>query len=134
MVRLVFDTSVLLAHSNDEARADEVEKWLERLRDGDVTGLISAATVAEFIEHITRAHDKKTAINSLEYLKQTGLVVMEVTEEIARLAGPAKVMHPALSTADALIVTTAHVQDATLFTFDKGFWGVGGVDVIGIDK
>ena len=133
MVRIVFDTSALLAHSNDESNADDVEKQLKKLIDCENTGIISAVTVSEFTEKVTRNSDRKTALNALNLLEESGIVVMEVTEEIARLSGPLKAQYPRLSTADAIIIATAYINKAKLFTFDKGFLGIGGVDIMGLD-
>jgi predicted nucleic acid-binding protein len=133
MARLVFDTSVLVTATNKESRYLEVKDWLRKVAEGDVTGLISAVTVSEVTEKITRVDGRKNALNAIDYLKEAGLVVMEVTEEIARLSGPLKAQFPQLSTADAIIISTAFVNKATLYTLDKGFWGIGGADVMGLD-
>jgi predicted nucleic acid-binding protein len=132
MARIVFDTSVLISYTNNEPSADEVDRWLNKVAEGEVGGLISAAAVAELMERWSRARSREEALKLLESFKETGLVVMEVTEEIAKLAGPLKAKFSQLSTADAMIVSTAYVNKAKLYTFDKGFCGIGGVDIIGI--
>ena len=133
MVRVVFDTSAILSGALKQKGFEEVKKWLNKVAEGEATGLISAATVCEIFTKLTSVGEKDDAIILLDRLKKSGLVVMDVTEDMARLAGPLKAQFPQLSTADALIATTAYVHKATLFTFDKGFYGIGGVDVIGIN-
>lgn len=71
-------------------------------------------------------------MKALDYLKRSCFVVLDVNEEIAKLSGPLKAKFPRLSTADAIIISTAYANDAKLYTFDKGFYGIGGVDIIGI--
>jgi len=132
MARIVFDTCVLVSYINADAKAESVGEVLNEVADGKVTGLISTAAVCEFLEKVTRVHNREIAIEALNDLKELGLVVMEVTEEIAKLAGPLKAKFSQLSTADAIIASTAYVNDAKLYTFDKGFHGIGGVDIIGI--
>jgi predicted nucleic acid-binding protein len=132
MVRLVLDTSVLLEYARDQPGAEDVEKWLKKGANGEATLLVSAMTVCEIMEKLTRVDKTETALNFLDCLKESAVVVMDVTEEIARLAGPVKARNPKLSTADALIMTTAYVHKAKLYTFDKGFWGMGGVDLMGL--
>jgi predicted nucleic acid-binding protein len=132
MARIVFDTSVLFAYMFKEPSFEEVKVRINRIAEGEDAGLISAVTVAELFERITRTGGKDIALKTLERIKMSGFVVMDVTEEIAKLAGPLKAKFPHLSTADAIIMSTAYANDAKLFTFDKGFYGIGGVDVIGI--
>jgi predicted nucleic acid-binding protein len=132
MAQIVFDTSVLLASAFDEPKAGEVEKRMESIAGGTDLGLISAVTVAEFFEKASRAGRRELAIKFFETLKESGFFIADITEDIAKLAGPLKARFPQLSTADALIATTAYVNKAKLFTYDKGFWGVGGIDLIGI--
>jgi len=134
MVLIVFDTSVLIAYGLREPGFEEVKKWLNAVADGEAAGLISAVTVCELLEKFTRINGTEVAIKALDLLKRSGVVVMEVTERIARLAGPLKARYPQLSTADAIIMATAHVNKAALYTLDKGFWGVGGVELMGIGE
>ena len=83
-------------------------------------------------DYACRRGRRDIASEFLESLKVSGIFVTEVTEEIAKLAGPLKAKFPQLSTADAIIATTAYINKAKLYTFDKGFYGIGGVDIIGI--
>lgn len=133
MARIVFDTSVLLAHAFDEPTADEVEGELNKIADREDIGLVSAVAVAELFEKITRVSSEALAIRFLEQIKMSGLVVMDVTEEIAKLSGPLKAKFPQLSTADAIIMSTAYANKAKLYTFDKGFWGIGEVEIMGVE-
>ena len=134
MARIVFDTSVLVSLTNGEPSATEVAEWLNKVADGEVGGLVSAATIAELMEKWCRSRSRSDALNILESLKESGIVVMDVTEEIAKLAGPLKTKFPQLSTADAIIMSTAYVNNAKLYTFDKGFYGISGVEVMGLKE
>jgi len=132
MANIVFDTSVLLASAFDEPKAGEVVKHIKSVADGEDFGLISTVTIAEIFDYACRRGRRDIASEFLESLKVSGIFVTEVTEEIAKLAGPLKAKFPQLSTADAIIATTAYINKAKLYTFDKGFYGIGGVDIIGI--
>lgn len=134
MTRIVFDTSVILSYTLREPRSGGVKEWLRRVAKGEAIGLVSTVTVCEIFEKLARVNNKEAAIILLDRLKRSGIVVMEVTEEIARLAGPLKVQFPQLSTADAIIFSTAVVNKAVLYTFDRAFQQIGGVDVIGIEE
>lgn len=132
MACIVFDTSVLVSLTNGEPSAGEVGEWVNKVTTGEVLGLISAATITELMEKWCRVRSRSDALTLFESLKESGLVVVDVTEEIAKLAGPLKAKFPQLSTADAIIMSTAYVNKAKLYTFDKGFYGIGGVDVMGV--
>ncbi len=134
MVLIVFDTSVLISYGLCEPGYEEVKKWLSAVADGQAAGLISSVTVCELLEKFTRVNGAEVAIKALDHLKRSGIAVVGVTEEIVRLAGPLKARNPQLSTADAIIMATARAKKATLYTLDKGFWGIGGVDVMGIGE
>lgn len=133
MVRIVLDTSVILSYAFREPGFEQVKDWLNKVAEGEATGLLSTITVCELFEKLARINKKEEALLLLDRLKRSGIVVMEVTEEIARLSGPLKAKFPVLSTADAIILSTAFVNKATLYTFDRGFWGIGGVDVMGVE-
>jgi predicted nucleic acid-binding protein len=132
MARIVFDTSVLVAATNKERRYLEVKENVEKVRNGGDIGLISAVTICELFAKFTKGDDRTIAMKALDYLKRSCFVVLDVNEEIAKLSGPLKARFPQLSTADAIIISTAYANDAKLYTFDKGFYGIGGVDIIGI--
>jgi predicted nucleic acid-binding protein len=51
---VVFDAEALLAFSFDEPGAGEVERWLDRVYDGDRDGYITTINLAEFRYVATR--------------------------------------------------------------------------------
>lgn len=132
MARIVFDTSVLVTATNKERRYLEVKKGVEKVRNGEDIGLISSVTICELFAKFTKGDDRTIAVKALDYLKRSCFVVLDVNEDIAKLAGSLKAKSPQLSTADSIIMSTAYANGAKLYTFDKGFYGIGGVDIIGI--
>jgi len=131
MSRIVFDTSVILAYSNDQPEGDEVSGWLRKVSAGEWQGLISAATVTEIFDLLSQEHSEELAIILLEYLKDIGIGVVEIDEGLARLAGEL-MSDCGLGTTDSLVLATALKEKAVLYTLDDSFEGLGGVDVIGI--
>ena len=142
MSRIVFDTSVILAYSNDQPEGDEVSGWLRRVSAGEWQGLISAATVAEIFDLLSEKNNEEIAIILINYLKDIGISVVDVDEELARLAGelmsgrgfpgPPGQSDRRLGTTDALVFATAMKKKAVLYTLDDSFDGLGGVDIIGV--
>jgi predicted nucleic acid-binding protein len=51
---VIFDAESLLAFSFDEQGAGEVERWLDRVYDGELDGYISTVNLAEFRYIATR--------------------------------------------------------------------------------
>lgn len=70
---VVFDAEPLLAFSFDEPGADEVERWLDRVYDGEVDGYISTINLAEFRYIATRKTSTERADSHIGNLRDMGL-------------------------------------------------------------
>jgi len=72
-MRVVFDAEPLLAFSFDEPGAEEVERWLDLVYDGEVDGYISTINLAEFRYIVTRNASAEQADAHIDALRDMGL-------------------------------------------------------------
>lgn len=70
---VVFDAEPLLAFSFDEQGAGEVERWLDRVYDGELDGYISTINLAEFRYIATRETSAEQADAHIGYLRDMGI-------------------------------------------------------------
>ena len=75
---VVFDAEALLALSFDEQGAGEVERWLDRVYDGDCDGYISTINLAEFRYIATRKTSVEKADAHIDDLRDMGVAVYNV--------------------------------------------------------
>lgn len=77
---VVFDAEALLAFSFNEPGADEVERWLNRVYDGEIDGYISTINLAEFRYIATRETSVEQADTHINYLRDMGLTEYKIDE------------------------------------------------------
>jgi len=70
---VVFDAEPLLAFMLDEQGADTVERWLDRVYDGEVAGYITTINLAEFRYVVTRKASVERADTHIDNLRAMGL-------------------------------------------------------------
>ncbi len=70
---VVFDAEPLLAFAFDEHGAGEVEHWLDRVYDGELTGYVSTLNLAEFRYIATRETSVEQADAHIDYLREIGV-------------------------------------------------------------
>jgi predicted nucleic acid-binding protein len=70
---VVFDAEPLLAFSFDEPGAGEVERWLDRVYDGEIDGYISTINLAEFRYVATRETSVEQADAGIGDLRERGV-------------------------------------------------------------
>lgn len=77
---IVFDAEPLLAFSFDERGAEEVERWLDRVYDGERDGYVSTINLAEFRYVATREASVEQADVQITALRDMGLTEYEIDE------------------------------------------------------
>lgn len=106
---VVFDTEPLLAFSFDERGADEVERWLDRVYDGEFTGYISTINLAEFRYVAARKRSVEQADAHIDHLRDMGVTEYNV-DSLWKDASKLKATYnPSLG--DAYAVATARDLD-----------------------
>ncbi|MFB6184730.1 MAG: PIN domain-containing protein [Haloarculaceae archaeon] len=102
---VVFDAEPLLAFSFDEPGAGEVERWLDRVYDGEIDGYISTVNLAEFRYVAALEASVEEADAHIDDLLDMGLTEYDI-DDLWRTASDLKATYsPAIG--DAYAVATA---------------------------
>jgi predicted nucleic acid-binding protein len=129
---VALDTCVLLEYFLNSKKAEEVEKLLDRIIAGELTGHISSSTITEIATIFIRENAEKKLPEVLDFLKNN-FVLIDTTPEIAFLAGTIKAKYQTrekgLSHVDAVICASAIIFDCAIVTYDSEFDRVTEVEV-----
>jgi len=112
---VVFDTEALLIFYLDEAGAQTVERYLEKIQNKELTGYLSIVNLMEFYYVVFR-RDARLADEKEKSLRSYGLRIVPVTDD--RLWKEASIIKArcALSLADAFAAATSKMMKAKLIT------------------
>jgi len=112
---VVLDTEGLLIFYLDEPGAATLERYLEKIQTGELTGYLNVVNLAEFY-YILYRRDPKLADEKEKSLRSYGLRIVPVADDrLWREASLIKAKH-ALSLADAFAAATAKIMKASLVT------------------
>jgi len=111
LIRLVFDTSALLAFFKGEGEAPQVRLLLEGCEEGRSEGIISTLTMSEIYYILARIAVRR-AEDRFDLLEKSVLVKYDVDPEVARGAGRLKAKHGGVSIVDCIVAATALVSGA----------------------
>jgi predicted nucleic acid-binding protein len=115
---VVFDAEPLLAFSFDEPGAGAVERWLDRVYDGDVDGYVSTINLAEFRYIAVRKTSVERADAQIDDLRDIGVVeyavdhLWEAASELKAGYGPS--LGDAYAVAAAKALDTDDTRNVTL--------------------
>jgi len=110
--------------------------WLEFLTDGPLASeyarrlrqhssvLTPTIVLYEVYKHAKRLRGEGAAIDAVAAMRKT--TILPLTEEVALVAADLSIEHK-LAMADALVLATARLHDATLVTSDADFARLPGV-------
>lgn len=108
---IVFDAEPLLAFSFDERGAEEVERWLDRVYDGERDGYVSTINLAEFRYVATREASVERANAHITALRDMGLAEYEI-DDLWEAASDLKATYsPSLGDAYAVAAATNIDED-----------------------
>ena len=120
-----------LGFVNEEADKNlgSIEKMLDGIKSNKIYGFISSITVSEIFAVFSKLGEAKKAVETLVLLKEIGVIVVPVTEDIAKDSGVFKAKYSrakkGFSYADAIILSTSlHTKSDALITYDPEFSGV----------
>jgi predicted nucleic acid-binding protein len=112
---VVLDAEGLLIFYLDEPGAETLQRYLQRIQAGELTGYLNIVNLTEFYYILSR-RDPKLADEKEKNLRSYGLKVVPVTDDrLWKEASLIKAKH-ALSLADAFAAATAKVIKAKLIT------------------
>ena len=77
---VVFDAEPLLAFAFDEPGASEVERWLDRVYDGELDGYISTINLAEFRYIAAREASVEQADAHIDDLRDMGVTEYNIDD------------------------------------------------------
>jgi predicted nucleic acid-binding protein len=126
---IVFDASAIIEICLDEAKAGEVEAWLEKLSKvkSGWKGAISSIAVAQLYQSLPKKSD---AARALSFLKHAGVETVAPDAETSRKAASLATEYK-LPLEKALVLATVFKEKAVFYTTDPAFAKVKGIDVIG---
>ncbi len=106
---VVFDAEALLAFSFDEQGADKVERWLDRVYDGELDGYVTTINLTEFRYVALRKTSQEQADAHINDLRDMGVTAYG-TDELWETASDLKAAYsPAIG--DAYAVAAARSLD-----------------------
>jgi predicted nucleic acid-binding protein len=106
---VVFDAEALLAFSFDEPGASTVERWLNRVYDGERDGHISTINLAEFRYVATRRASVEQADAHIDALRDMGVTEYNIDDLWETAADVKATYSPSLG--DAYAVAAAKALD-----------------------
>ena len=117
---IVFDSFAILSFLKGEPGSDRVKEYLLKVHSKQATGYISAVNLCELYYIVMREKGYEDAEILMTSLRDWGLNVVLVDEDIAKVAGQFKAQHP-LSLADAFAAAASQKLGACLLTGDTEF-------------
>jgi predicted nucleic acid-binding protein len=118
----VIDSRFLLEYflSNNE---DVKLKTSRHLRDlvRKRSGILPTIVIAETVRYVCEKRGTEEAKIRYLSLVRSGLLIADLTGEIAREAGLLKCTYPGISTGDCIIASTALARKAKILSDDKHF-------------
>lgn len=106
---VIFDAEPLLAFAFDEPGASEVERWLDRVYDGEIDGYVTTINLAEFRYIAARNTSREQADALIDDLQEMGVAVYEI-DDLWKPASDLKATYSP-SIGDAYAVTAAKAMD-----------------------
>ncbi len=112
-MKIVFDTTILIDHLRNFAKATEL---IKKVKNKEIVGYISALTEAELFAGKDSENEKKRTLLSELILQFTKIYV---DNEIAKKSGEFKRKYN-ISLGDSIIAATAFTQKSKLWTKNIG--------------
>jgi len=120
MKSILFDSYAILAHSLDEAGADQVEHLLRSASEAGMGAYMSEINLGEIYYLTIRRIGLRAAKIHLEQVRQLPIQVVSPTTDLILSASEIKAEY-AISYADCFAVATALDHTATIVTGDPEF-------------
>lgn len=118
--KYVLDSFAILAYLAEEEGADVVEDLLNKAENGKVSLYQNYVNLGEVYYITFREKEVNEANESIVLVKRLPIEFVQVDERIALIAGRIKATY-SMSYADAFVVATAIMKEATIVTGDPEF-------------
>ena len=130
-MKLTLDTGIILAFVLEEEDKDleGLEKLFQSINVGKYTANISTITVSEIFAAFSKLGEAKKAVETIVSLKEMGILIVDVNENIAKAGGIFKAKYSrakkGFSYADAIVLATSlFTESDALVTYDPEFSGI----------
>ncbi len=118
--KIVFDSFAILSFFKGEKSSKIVQDKIEQVQNGKLSGFLTTVNLAEIYYIIWREKGEEDAETAAESIKDWGIKLVSIDENLAKEAGSIKANHP-LSLADAFAAAVTKNENATLLTGDSEF-------------
>lgn len=137
MPRYCFDATALVIYINEEKPGLEIQKIMKEIENDKSAGFMSVVNLAEFHRAMTRIFSEDKADKYVIWLKESKIIIIPPSLEIATLASVKKQKYAAakepFAWGDAFCLATAIEYDADyIITADPEFEKVKEVPIISI--
>jgi predicted nucleic acid-binding protein len=124
----VIDSRFLLEYflSDDQETRSKASKHLRTII-GKKAGILPTIVVTEIVRYVSDKRGREEAKIRYLSLKRSGLVIADLTAEIAREAGLLKSQHPNIPTGDCIVASTALATKAKILSDDKHYDEIKGL-------
>ena len=124
----VIDSRFLLEYflSDNEETKSKASKHLRTLIEKK-TGILPTIVVTEIVRYVSDKRGREEATIRYLSLKRSGLVIANLTAEIAREAGLLKSHHPNIPTGDCIVASTALAAKAKILSHDRHYDEIKGM-------
>ncbi len=136
-MQFTLDTGVILAFVNDEPdkNTESLEKLFQLIKTKRHAAFISTITISEIFAVFSKLGEAKKAVETLVSLKEIGISIIDVNENIAKDGGIFKAKYSTakkgFSYGDAIILATSlYTKSDVLLTYDPEFTGVVEIKVL----
>jgi len=118
----VIDSRFLLEYflsNNEDVKSRTSRHLRDLIKKG--TGVLPTIVVAETVRYVCEKRGVEEAKIRYLSLIRSGLLITDLTGEIAREAGLLKCAHPNVPTGDCIVASTAQARKAKILSDDKHF-------------
>jgi len=124
----VIDSRFLLEYflSDDQETRSKASKHLRTIIEKKA-GILPTIVVTEIVRYVSDKRGREEATIRYLSLKRSGLVIANLTAEIAREAGLLKSQHPNIPTGDCIVASTALATKAKILSDDKHYDEIKGL-------
>jgi predicted nucleic acid-binding protein len=118
----VIDSRFLLEYflSDSEETKSKASKHLRTIIEKK-TGILPTIVVTEIVRYVSDKRGREEATIRYLSLKGSGLVITNLTPEVAKEAGLLKSQHPNIPTGDCIVAATALATKAKILSDDKHY-------------
>ena len=118
----VVDSRFLMEYflSDNQETKSKASKRLRNIIENK-TGILPTIVVTEIVRYVSDKRGREEATIRYLSLKRSGLIIADLTAEIAREAGLLKSLHQNIPTGDCIVASTAIARKAKILSDDRHY-------------